>query len=138
MSEAIRIKYVGRRPFYREGCYGSSLEFAKGESRLVHRDLAVKLLRHPDVYVMDEAQPGGGSSSQDVADVEVAGTPKPPEQVENTLTDEALLHVSTLPDNESLEQYSMQQWNLKLDKRKSIDSNRAEVEARISMYGVHK
>jgi len=50
------VKYIGLREHYVEGCYGSRIEFAHGESKLVPSDLAAKLLRHSDVYAPGEEE----------------------------------------------------------------------------------
>jgi len=49
----MKIRYIGKRETYIEGCYGSQIEFKKGESKQVSDELGKKLLNHPDQYELD-------------------------------------------------------------------------------------
>ena len=69
------IKYIGHRPVYKDGCYGTKAEFEKGQTLMLPDDVARKMLRHPDVYVLGEkptgdtvevADPGDRSGQKDV------------------------------------------------------------------------
>jgi hypothetical protein len=69
------IKYIGHRPVYKDGCYGTKAEFEKGQTRMVADEVARKMLRHPDVYVLGEApatkesevpEPGDRSGTEQV------------------------------------------------------------------------
>lgn len=62
------IKYIGHRPVYKDGCYGTKAEFAQGETLLIADDVARKMLRHPDVYVLGEKAAAAGAEVPDPGD----------------------------------------------------------------------
>lgn len=47
------IKYIGKRPSYADNQY-SHITFQQGESILVPDDVAAKMLKHPDQYVLGD------------------------------------------------------------------------------------
>lgn len=49
--ETIPVKYIGIRERYADGIYGTMITWTKGETILVPAEHAVKMLRHPDVWV---------------------------------------------------------------------------------------
>jgi hypothetical protein len=59
------IKYIGHRPVYKDGCYGTKAEFVQGQTLMVADEVARKMLRHPDVYVLGEAP---ASATDEVAE----------------------------------------------------------------------
>jgi hypothetical protein len=58
----VGITYIGKRDVYREGTYGSNIDFNQGETKLVPADLAAKLVRHPDVYRLADDEEVEGAS----------------------------------------------------------------------------
>lgn len=60
----LAVRYIGHRPEYIDGAYGTKTHFIKGESRLVPADKAKLMLQHPDVY-----QPGEATSAPAAAPV---------------------------------------------------------------------
>lgn len=58
----VGITYIGKRDVYREGTYGSNIDFNQGETKLVPADLAAKLVRHPDVYRLADDEELEGAS----------------------------------------------------------------------------
>ncbi len=122
------IRYRGKRPRYTEGMYGSKIEFTQGETVLVPGDLALKLLKHPDVYELGE----------DTADAQPAFIPEPNP---NTEPDENVQAARDLIANmdtiEALVDYAATNFaGRKLDKRMSIPKLRTEVTRLIDLYGV--
>jgi hypothetical protein len=70
------IKYQGKRPSYTDALY-SHLTFQQGESILVPDDVAAKMLKHPDQYILgdkktaksvDVAPPKAEEDTQDLRD----------------------------------------------------------------------
>ncbi len=51
----VSVKYIGKRPEYTDGTFGTRITFINGESRMVPMDNARMMLKHPDVYVPGEA-----------------------------------------------------------------------------------
>lgn len=121
------IKYIGHRPFYREGAYGSGLAFTKGETLNVEDDaLAAKLLKHKDVYVRGDAE----DASATVAPVKQAKQDDEEEQSQDARDAIAAMNKS------ALETYAKTNFSVDLDKRKSVESLRQEVIRMFDQFGV--
>ena len=65
-QEQISVKYIGHRPEYVDGAYGTRIHFVQGESQMVHAAAGRKMLKHPDVYV-----PGNEKKSKPAVQTEV-------------------------------------------------------------------
>lgn len=126
--KTIAVCYVGRRPVYREGAYGSGIVFTKGETKLVPLDLATKLLRHDDVYV-----PGSASKGMEVASVPDP-VKKTAEQAEEEVMQSLRDSISTM-DKDALETYARTQFKIDIDKRRGLDKLRQQVTQLIDQYG---
>ena len=50
-SSTISIKYIGARPQYTDGIYGTNVSWKKDESKMVPIAQANKMLKHADVWV---------------------------------------------------------------------------------------
>jgi hypothetical protein len=124
----IAVRYIGTRPFYCEGAYGSKINFTKGETVLVPDDLAKKLLRHGDVYEL----------SEDTVDVQPAVIPPPnPNTEPDEATQAARDMVANMDTPEALVDYAATNFaGHKIDKRMSIPNMRTEVTRLIDLYGV--
>lgn len=53
----IPVKYIGKRPEYTDGAYGTDIHWNKGETKMVEETVANKLLRHIDQYVRGDVMP---------------------------------------------------------------------------------
>lgn len=120
------IKYVGHRAEYREGAYGSGIVFQQGETISVEDALAVKLLRHPDVYQMGEAQEATAS---------VAGVNGEKKQDDDDPAQELRDSVGNMTKG-ALEGFAKTHFNVDLDKRKSVGDLRTQVIGLIDQFGV--
>ena len=122
------IRYIGARPNYTEGTYGSKIEFTQGETVLVPDDLALKLLKHPDVYELGDI----------TADAQPAIIPAPnPNQEPEEDVQAARDLVANMDTIDALVDYAAINFaGRKLDKRQSIPKLRREVTRLIDLYGV--
>jgi hypothetical protein len=122
----IAIKYIGPRPVYIEGTYGSKIIFQQGEVKQVPKELAYKLLKHADVYA-------------EVKDVPATVETVVVKEEEADPEEDNLQHyrdtVANL-DKESLETFAQTNFRVKLDGRKSVDKLRSEVIQLIDQYGL--
>jgi hypothetical protein len=119
------VQYVGARERYKEGCYGSGIEFEKGQTLLVPNELAAKLLRHPDVYAPGE--------------VTVAQPATIPPQDPNKVSDPEVENVRDMVMNmdlDTLSDFSMTHYRVKLHPRQSVGNARKKVLQMIDLYGI--
>jgi|GEM_PF-3259621 len=50
----LPVKYIGRRPQYRDGIYGTAITWKQNEVIMVEETAARKMIRHADVWVLAE------------------------------------------------------------------------------------
>jgi hypothetical protein len=114
------ITYIGKRERYTEGTYGSKIEWVHGETQLVPEGLAVRLLRHKDVYVE-------GKDTDKVALM----LEKPKVEDTQDLRDS----INNLNDPEQLADFAYTNYGQKLDRRKKVETLRSEVISLIDRFG---
>ena len=117
------VKYIGKRPSYLDGTFGTRILFQYGESRNVPKDKALLMLKHPDVYVSG------------VADAPIAAVPAIQSEADNTqdLRDS----ISAMNDKSALSDFTQIKYGIKLDKRKPIEDLRIQAMGLIDQYGAH-
>ena len=114
------VKYIGKRPEYTDGTFGTRIHFVQGESRMVPFDIARQMLKHLDVYVPGEK------------DAPVASMPKekdPEDDVQDMRDSIALM------DKDALNSYAQIHFGTKLDKRKDVGQLRAQVTGLVDQFG---
>jgi len=122
----IPIRYIGYRKRYRDGAYGSGIEFEQGQTVCVPAELARKLLRHPDVYVRGEE-----ASADCVAKVTAAIVTNRAEED----SAEMLEAIDTM-DEETLKQFAWTHFNIKTDKRRNPEKLRQTLRMKIEQFGI--
>jgi len=118
----LSVKYIGKRAEYTEGTYGTRIHFIQGESRMVPVDKARLMLKHPDVYVP-------GVEDAVIAVVQEEPSKKPDEESQDMRDSIAIM------DKASLESYAKTNFRINIDRRKHIDTLRAEVTALVDRFG---
>lgn len=119
----IPVTYIGRRATYREGAYGSGVVWTQGETKAVPDDLAGKLLKHPDVYVL-------GEKPTDTV------TLPAPEKEDAEERDQEVLDSIKRMEKDALAQFAKTHFNVDLDKRKGVEKLRSEVTVMYDRVGV--
>ena len=125
------IKYIGARPTYREGAYGSGLIFTQGKILNVEDDdLAKKLLKHPDVYIRGEGE------EADKAPV-VAKSEKSQEKKDKDKEDDAQDNRDTISQmtKAALGTYAKTHFNVDLDLTKKVGELRTQVTGLFDQFG---
>lgn len=124
------IKYVGHRPKYREGTYGSGIVFEHGAVIEVDDALAVKLLRHKDVYVRGDAAESVGKFELPPVDQKK----KQAEEEEGKIQDQR--DAIALMNKEALELFVKTNFQIDIDRRKSVGALREQAINLIDQYGI--
>lgn len=114
------VKYIGKRPEYTDGTFGTRIHFVQGESRMVPFDVARMMLKHLDVYAPGEE------------DAPVATMPpeKDPEDDVQDMRDSI-----AIMDKDALNSYAQTHFGTKLDKRKDVGILRTQVTGLLDQYG---
>lgn len=118
------IKYIGKRPTYREGAYGSGIVFEAGQTIEVDDALATKLLRHKDVYVRGDVSESTGQND--------SVSPKLDEVEDKTQEQrDAIMSM----DKDAIEQFCKTNFRVDVDRRKSVDNLRQVAIGLIDQFG---
>lgn len=121
----VAVQYNGHRPIFRDASYGSNLEFAQGETKLVPSALADKLLKHVGVFTQGKAAKGAKLEAAAVED-------KPENETEKTQPErDAVANMG----KDALEHYARTHFRIELDKRKGVGALRSQVTGLIDQYG---
>jgi len=118
----VSVKYIGVRPEYIDGAYGTRIHFVKGESRLVPEEKARLMLKHKDVY-----EPGDDDSKVLVVD----DVPKKDDDEMQDMRD-----AINVMDKDALSVYAITHFSVKLDKRREVGSLRSQVTSLVDQYGL--
>lgn len=119
------IRYIGPRPEYTEGTYGSRLVFVSDEIKKVPDDLAAKLLKHPDVYEL----------AGDAVPDEVTVAQKPDVDDTEDLLQSARDAVANM-NKATLEEFAQTNFRIELNKQSKLADLRLEVIGLIDQYGL--
>lgn len=119
------VKYIGKRETYRDGTYGTGLEFVRGGTRLVPAEIAQLMFRHPDVYVPGDPQtvfaaPSAPTKKTDESD-------DPTQQARDSVA-----HMT----KDALAVYAKTHFRVDLDQKKRVGDLREEVVRMIDQYGL--
>lgn len=127
MRDTQTIVYIGRREIHNDTLYGTG-EWAKGQHKLVDVVVALKMLRHPDVF--------------EAGKVEAVSTVVFPELKEKTKESDtpddvqmALDSISTMPVD-ALASFVRENFQQKVDKRKSVENLRIEATRLLHQFGL--
>jgi len=120
MSDTVSIKYIGARPEYTDGVYGTRISWARGESKMVPSDKAMAMLKHVDVYAQGDAD---------------APTPKLPAEKDPEDDIQDLRDSIATMNKEAVLTYAQTHFNMKLDKRQSVEKLRTEATRLVDQFG---
>jgi tRNA U34 2-thiouridine synthase MnmA/TrmU len=135
----IAVRYIFRRPFWKDNVYGSGLTFTTDQVRTLPHDLARKFLRHTDTFEEVTGEAGKAkpkTAEQETAEAVQADKKKKAEQAtrEQDLHD---LHDQLGQMNkESVLRFAAEKFNTPLDKKHSVDQLRLEAKALVDRFGV--
>jgi hypothetical protein len=118
------IKYIGKRPEYRDGTYGTRILFQQGETKLVPDDKATLMLKHPDVYVLGEA-------TYKMDEPEIKESLSEDEDEIQNLRDS----ISTM-NKDSLKEFAQTHYSVKLNGQKGEATLRQEVIGLVDQFGL--
>jgi hypothetical protein len=120
----VAVRYIGHRPTYKEGTYGTGILFTKGKSEFVPADKAAQLLVHKDVY-----EPGDASECGEVViDKKVTDDSDDPVQIARDSI--------AVSGKEALEAYARVHFGVELDRRHTVEALRVHVTGLLDQYGL--
>lgn len=127
----IAIKYIGRHLTHKENIYGTGVTFEKGETKLFSDDIAAKLLKHPDVYALDNAKPDVKLKKPEV--VEVKDDTEEDDRIQHAL--DAKKTIAKMTDAQ-LRAYAATKFNHEFDDTAKIADMKRYLNTKINIAGV--
>ena len=124
MSNLTPIKYVGKRPTYIDGMYGTHTAFVQGETVMVDSDIATKMLRHHDQYELGKAK--GAAPAVE------SPNEKPVKEDEAT---QDLRDQINIMDKHALKQMAWERYQQRFSGNPSVESLRAKVTQLVDQFG---
>lgn len=118
------IKYIGKRPEYVDGTYGTRIRFVQGETELVPTDKALLMLKHPDVY----------EAGEESSKLKVPNLPQKEGEDEDELQN--LRDSISSMNKEGLKEFAQTHYNVKLNGQKGEGTLRQEVIGLVDQYGL--
>ena len=142
-SGHVLVKYIGRRPTWEDSLYSSGLTFSTDQVRPLPRELASKLLRHPDVFaevtpdeVAPEALPQAVEPARDdTAELLEAAKQREAEEMEKESRLQDLRQQVTFMEKDALKDFATRNYRQKLDGRLSVEAMRTQVLQLIDQFG---
>lgn len=116
------IAYAGRRPFHRDVTYGTG-EWVQGQSKVVDDATAFRMLKHHDVYT------AGTKTGAQVVEQ------KTEEQDNQDDVQDALDAIGRM-DSATLCSFVAENFQQKLDRRRSVEHLRSEATRMLHLYGL--
>jgi hypothetical protein len=133
----LPVRYIGRRNPYRDGAYGTGIVFAPGETRMVPVDKARLMFKHPDVY-----EPGELLVPQQTPQDAPIGATVDPDLETQRKEEERIQDVrdvlNAMQERDAVAEFVQQNFNQKLDKRRSLADLKAMAIQLVDQYGIGK
>lgn len=136
------ITYFGKRETYRDGLFETG-EWKQGETKPVHDDVALKMLRHSDQYkratLDDSASPkrheSAGAKSSAPDETETVGK-KPDSQPDDEEETQSMRDSVTVMNKDALRTFAKTHFSANIDHRIGVEKMRTQVLGLIDQYGV--
>lgn len=118
------VKYIGHRARYGDGVYGSGLFWHQGETVMVPDELAVKLLRHTEVWTRGNEADVSAPQSVRTVDTETEEE-----------TESVRIEIASM-EKDALEAFARDRFQVTLDKNQPVEALRMEVTGLVDRFGV--
>lgn len=126
----LPVKYIGKRPTYKDGTYATGIIFEQGETKMVPQDVALKMYGHKDVYAPGVAAGAAPAEAKAPAKDKDADT-------EQSLQDARDL-VNAMQDKKALIDYAKTNFaGHQIHHSTGIDKVRQTVLGLIDQYGIN-
>lgn len=134
MTETIPVKYIGPDAFWHGTLYGVKLRFEHGQTLDLPTPLALKFVTHHDTFAKGNG-PAKAPTPEEAADQALAEAKKT-QELEEQQRNEAhdLFAQIDLMDKTSLAEFC-NRYGQVLDKRKNVDTLRAEAKSFVDRFG---
>lgn len=136
----IGVTYIHRRDEWTDQNYGTGLTFVRGQTRYLPLDVALKLLRHQDLFEKHQGQTPSETTGEPAIDDGTAASlaQSRKEHAQLQADQHALMDLHDSVNQmgkDELAQYAMTNFKQTLDKRQKVDVMRAQVNQFLDQFG---
>lgn len=133
--QKVGIKYVGRRPSFHDRLFGTGLDFAAGQTRMVPADAARRFLKHASEFALDDGVVAEAAQADDTDEL-LAKTKAKQEQDAKTLDElQYLRDQVTRMAKPELQVIAKTKYGQDLDARASVQRMRDQVTNLMDRFG---
>lgn len=140
VSGGVPVKYIGRRETWTDRIYGTGLTYESGQVRTLPKAVAAKLLYHVDLFEQVEAAsaeaPAQDEPADDTKHMLDEGAKQTEAKEEQAREFEIIDQVRQMSDKNTLADFAMTKYQIKLNKTKSVANLQNEVIELVNRYGV--
>lgn len=129
------IKYIGKRPEHIDGAYATRIHWKQGETKPVPDDVAVKMLRHTDVFTLGDGSVQAIALTAAEAETAERERTKSEESKKEDNIQNLRDSVANM-DKDALANFAQTHFSAKLDSRASVEKLRERVTTMIDQYGI--
>ena len=134
-SGLVGVKYIGFRESWVDRLYGTGLYFTQEQVRHVPMLAAVKLLRHADLFERVDIEALQQDDAEALQQEAAAKQQREDEDLDETF--DTYLSIDQM-DKDALELFAKSNYEQDLDKRKNVETLRAQVKGMIDQFGIVK
>lgn len=127
----IAITYIGHRTTYRDGACGSGVTFEQGQTLHIPAQYALKMLKHPSVYVRAD-----DVAAESAVVVEEHDTTEADKRAKEFNEQQDMRDTFSQMDKEALATFAKTHWRMDMDKRMKVENMRAAVIQNFDQYGI--
>lgn len=133
----IGVKYIGRRPTFRDRLFGTGLDFAQGQTHLVPADVSRQFFRHASEFERDDAPATGKTQPADATEtLEQAKAQEKRDKDAKDLDElQYLRDQVTRMEKPELQAIAKNKYGQPLDGRASVQAMRDQVVSLMDRYG---
>lgn len=132
----VLVKYIGRRPEWRDHLYDTGLCFTSGQERALPGGVARTMLRHKDLFQECETPVLADAPADNTDELLAEGSKLKAKKDDKSIEFNVIDQVNQMNDKDTLVNFAMTRCQLKLAKTKKPETMRAEIIAHINQFGV--
>lgn len=133
--QKVGVKYIGRRPSFHDRLFGTGLDFAAGQTRMVPADAARRFLKHASEFALDDGVVAEAAQADDTDEL-LAKTKAKQEQDAKTLDElQYLRDQVTRMAKPELQVIAKTKYGQDLDARASVQRMRDQVVNLMDRFG---
>lgn len=143
-TAGVLVKYIGRREQWKDAIYGTGLTFVAGQVRGLPKAVAAKLLHHSDLFEKVDAatstdapiaDSGIQAPADDTEHLLQEGEKQTEDEDRQTLEFELIDQINQMTDKNTIAEFVMNKYQVKLNRTKSVAKLQAEAIHLVNQYG---